>query len=129
MDKRTIEINISQEIRKPLSELTVNALHTRLSPLLNLIIYLAGKEETDKISIATYALQLISQELSDKKLTLVCREIISKGIFSKPLQHMLIPNSVFIFNLLEIGKRKYTVLRHLWQNRKLQLVNIVARLY
>ena len=72
-DKQTIEIDISQEIRKPLSELTVKGLRTRLSPLLNFIDSLAEKEETDRISIATYALQLISQELSDKKLPVVCK--------------------------------------------------------
>ena len=80
---------------------------------LNLIEVLAEKEETDSISIATYALQLISQELSDKKLPIVCKEIISTGTFSRPLQHMPIPKSVFLLNLLEIGKRKYTELRHL----------------
>ena len=71
------------------------------------------KEETASISIATYALHLISQELSDKKLPIVCKEIISTGTFSKPLQHVPIPKSVFLLNLLQIGKQKYTELRHL----------------
>ena len=111
--KQIIEIDISQEIRKPLSQLTSKGLRRRLSPLLNLIEVLAEKEETDSISIAAYALQLISQELSDKKLPIVCKEIISTGTFSRPLQHMPTPKSVFLLNLLEIGKRKYTELRHL----------------
>ena len=81
--------------------------------LLNLINSLAEKEETDRILIATYALQLISQEFSDKKLPVVCREIISTGSFSKPIQHLPISKSIFLLNLLEIGKRKYTDLRHL----------------
>ena len=92
--------------------LTSKALRTRLSPLLNLINSLAEKEETDRILIATYALQLISQEFSDKKLPVVCREIISTGSFSKPIQHLPISKSIFLLNLLEIGKRKYTDLRH-----------------
>ena len=90
-DKQTIEIDFSQEFRKPLSELTSKALRTRLSPLLNLINSLAEKEETDRILTATYALQLISQEFSDKKLPVVCREIISTGSFSKPIQHFPMP--------------------------------------
>ena len=85
---------------------------------MNLINYLAEKDEPDRISIATYALQLISQELYDNKPPVVCREIISTGKFSKPLQHMPIPESVFILNLKEIGKRKYTELHHLCKTEK-----------
>ena len=48
-DKQIIEIDISQETRKPLSQLTSKGLRTRLSPLLNLIEVLAEKEETDLI--------------------------------------------------------------------------------
>ena len=47
----------------------------------------------DWISIATYALQLISQELFDKKLPVIFREIISTGTFSKPLQISFYPQA------------------------------------
>ena len=44
-DKQIIEIDISQETRKPLSQLTSKGLRRRLSPLLNLIEVLAEKEK------------------------------------------------------------------------------------
>ena len=50
-------------------------------PLLNLINNLAEKEDTDGLSIATYALQLISQEFTNYKLPVACKEISSSSTF------------------------------------------------
>ena len=60
--KVIIETDISKEIRKPLSQLTLKGLRLRFIPLLNLIDVIAEKEEVDSKIIAAYALKLISNE-------------------------------------------------------------------
>ena len=112
-DNTTIEIDLSHESIKKLSELTLKALRTRLSPLLNLIAVLATKEETDRKTIASYALQLVSNEVCDKKVPIVCKEIIRSGTFSNLLSHMPLSKSIFLIDHLQIGKRKYNELRRL----------------
>ena len=112
-DDTILKINLCHENKKPLSELTLKALRTRLSSLLNLIDIIATKEETDRKTIASYVLQLISNELYDKKVPIVCKEIIRSGTFSKTLPHMPLPKSVFLIDHLQIGKRKYNELRRL----------------
>ena len=113
LDNETIQIDISHERRKPLSELTVKALRTRLASLLNLINVLATKEETDMKTIASYALQLVSNDVYDKKIPIICKEIIRSGTFSNPLSQMPLSKSVFLLDHLQIGKRKYNELRRL----------------
>ena len=99
--------------KKKLSELTLKALSTRISPLLNLIAVLATKEETDRKTIASHALQLVSNEVCHKKVPIVCKEIIRSGTFSNPLSHMPLSKSIFLIDHLQIGKRKYNELRRL----------------
>ena len=64
-EKIIVEFDLSIEKRKPLSQLTLKALRTRLNPLLNLITLVATIEETDPKIIAAYALMLISNESKD----------------------------------------------------------------
>ena len=52
--KVIIETDISKEIRKPLSQLTLKGLRLRFIPLLNLIDVIAEKEEVDSKIIAAY---------------------------------------------------------------------------
>ena len=104
------EADLSQDHRKPLSELTLKSVRLRLSSLLNLIEILAEKEQTTPTEIAAYALQLISNDKHDAKTACVCKEIISKGTYS-PTSIMPLEKSMFLLDLLEIGKRKYTDFR------------------
>ena len=64
-EKIIVEFDLSIEKRKPLSQLTLKALRTRLNPLLNLITSVTTIEETDPKIIAAYALMLISNESKD----------------------------------------------------------------
>ena len=61
-------------------------------------------------TIASYALQLVSNEVHDK-IPIVCAEIIRSDNFFNPLLHMLLSRSVFLIDHLKIGKRKYNELR------------------
>ena len=84
MEKRSLlktifTADISAEIRKPLSELTLERLRARLAPVLKMINQLAEKEEVDAKTIAAYTLQLTSNESKDESTTNVCKEIITKG--------------------------------------------------
>ena len=74
---------------------------------------LATKEETDRKTIASYALQLVSNEVCDKKVPIVCKEIIRSGTFSNPWSYMPLSKSIFLIDHLQIGKRKYNELRRL----------------
>lgn len=112
-ENHIIEIDLSNEFKKPLSDLTLKSLRTRLAPLLNIIEIMANKEKVDKKSIVTYALQLISNEEHDKKIPIVCKEIISSGTFANALHQMPLNKSLFLIDLLQIGKRKYNDLRRL----------------
>ena len=75
------EADLSQDQRKPLSELTLKSVRLRLSSPLNLIEILAEKEQTTPTEIAAYALQMISNDKHDAKTACVCKEIISKGTY------------------------------------------------
>ena len=77
--KVIVETDISKEIRKPLSQLTLKGLRLRFIPLLNLIDVIAEKEEVDSKIIAAYALKLISNESRDTNTVNVCDQIISTG--------------------------------------------------
>ena len=104
------EADLSQDNRKPLSELTLKSVRLRLSSLLNLIEILAEKEQTTPTEIAACALQMISNDKHDAKTACVCKEIISQGTYS-PTSIMPLEKSVFLLDLLKIGKRKYTDFR------------------
>ena len=64
--KIIIESDLSLEPRKPLSQITLKGLRTRLSPLLILIETIASKEGVDSKTISAYALMLISNESRDR---------------------------------------------------------------
>ena len=64
-EKEIVEVDLSKKPRKPLSELTMKAMRTRLLPLLDLMSTLAEKENVELKSIAIYALQCISNNEHD----------------------------------------------------------------
>ena len=53
---------------------------------------------------------MISNDKHDAKTACVCKEIISKGTYS-PTSIMPLEKSVFLSDLIEIGKRKYNDFR------------------
>ena len=99
-EKNIVESDLSMETKKPLSQLSLKALRTRLNPLLNLIDSFATKEEVDPKIIATYALMLISNLSKDVNTSSVCKQIIAKGSFVSEINSMPIDKSVFLLDLL-----------------------------
>ena len=57
-EKLIIESDLSMEIRKPLSQITLKALETRMGPVLKITHSLFVKEEVDSKIIAAYALNV-----------------------------------------------------------------------
>ena len=108
--KVIFETDISKEIRKPLTQLTLKGLRLRFLPLLNLIDAIAEKRNDYKI-IAAYGLKLISNESRDNNTVDFCDQIISTGKFSNESKTMPLDKSTFLLDILEIGKRKYTNFR------------------
>ena len=117
-DTIIFEANLSQDIRRSLSELTLKSLRLRLSPLLKLIDTLAVKEETTPKRIATLALQLLANEEHDQKTAGFCKELLINGTFA-PTYQMPLEKSLFLLDFLEIGKRKYTDFRLLCKSEGL----------
>ena len=116
--KAIFKADLSAEIRKPLSQLTLKGLRVRLAPLLNLINQIAEKEEMDSKTIATYGLQLISNQTHDQTTSNFCKEIISTGNFGHTGQQISIEKSTSLLDQLEIGKQKYTNLKRLLKTRE-----------
>ena len=103
--------DLSAEIRKDISKLTLKGLRSRLAPLLQLIRQIAEKEDVSAKAISAHALQLISNESKDLSTANFCKEIIAKGTFADNSKTMPIDKSTFLLDLLEIGEAKYTSFR------------------
>ncbi|KAI6647062.1 hypothetical protein LOD99_8899 [Oopsacas minuta] len=106
-------VDLAKESRKPLPELALKALRCRLKPLLDLIATIAENENVHAKTIATYALQLISNEANDQRTANSCKDLLSNGTFACSVKRLPIDKSVFLLDILEIGKRKYTNMRKL----------------
>ena len=103
VNKTIFEADLSVEMRKHLSDLTLKGLRFRLAPLLRLINLIADREEVDARTISAYALQLISNDSKDVSTANLCKKIISKGAFADLSKKILIDKSTFLLDLLEIG--------------------------
>ena len=103
--------DLSAEIRKDISKLTLKGLRSRLAPLLQLIRQIAEKEDVSAKAIATHALQLLSNGSKDLSMANLCKEILAKGKFADNSKIMPIDKSTFLLDLLEIGKAEYTSFR------------------
>ena len=118
----SFQAEISTEIRKPICLLKTKALRNRLKPLLHLIDSLAEREKVEPKVIATYALQLISNENHDRLVSTICASwIYGEGTFGRMPKKVSIEKSSFLLDLLEIGKRKYSALRHLCKSEDILL--------
>ena len=100
--------DLSAEIRKDLSKITLKGLRSRLAPLLQLIRQIVEKEDVCAKAIAAHTLPFISNESKDVSTANFCKEIIAKGTFADNSKIMSIDKSTFLLDLLEIGKEKYT---------------------
>ena len=74
---------------------------------------LAVMEGVNPQTINTYALQLISNEVRDRKTATSCEKLINQGTFGVIPDRMSIERSALLIDVLEIGKRKFTEFRHL----------------
>ncbi|KAI6658674.1 hypothetical protein LOD99_10991 [Oopsacas minuta] len=75
-------VDLAKESRKPLPDLALKALRCRLQSLLDSIATIAENENVHSKTIATYALQLISNEASDQGTANSCKDLLSHGIFA-----------------------------------------------
>ena len=85
--------DLSAEIRKDLSKLTIRGLRSRLAPLLRLIRQIAEKEDVSAKAIAAHTLPFISNESKDVSTANFCKEIIAKGTFANNSKIMSIDKS------------------------------------
>ena len=84
----------------------------RLSSILELIRENAIIEGSSTIESASLALQLLANEVDNRKVAKVAKEISSSGGFSGlSLNYVPVEKALFLLDLLEIGRRKYTQLR------------------
>ena len=119
-NKLVYKVEITSEVRKPLSELTSKGLKVRLAPLIHLIETLAVKEDVDTKTIAAYALQLVSSSINDRSTSAFCKQIVSKGTFGNGI-NFPIAKSTFLLDQMEIGKRKFIELRKIFKSENVIL--------
>ena len=88
---------------------------SRLSNVLDSIKVLAELENISEIKIAALALQLVSNEYDTRQVAKVSKLIVTDnfpGDFGKVVKKDVdVDKSLFLLDMLEIGKRKYTKLR------------------
>ncbi|KAI6654481.1 hypothetical protein LOD99_877 [Oopsacas minuta] len=98
--------------RKHLDGLSLQQQRTRLSSPLECIKSLSVIENTTEISIAALSLQLLANEENNRQVATVAKEIIVSGGFCNlSNKHVPVDKALFLLDLLEVGRRKYTQLR------------------
>ena len=104
----TSELNV----RKPLLKLSLQQQRTRLSSILEQLREIVSVEESTPFVIAALALQLLANEEDNRQVSKVAKEIVVSGGFSN-INERLVPveKALFLLDLLEVGRRKYTQLR------------------
>ena len=76
-EKEIVKVDLSQKLRKPLSELTMKAMRTRLLPLLDLMSIFAEKENLEPKNFGIYAPQCISNNEHDRGISSFCPKCIN----------------------------------------------------
>ena len=101
--------------RKNISDLSLKQQRSRLSIVLDSIRELAEIENTTEVKIAAMALQLISNQSDTRQVAKVSKLIATDsfpGDFGKVFNKCVdVDKTLFLLDMLEIGKRKYTKLR------------------
>ena len=105
-------VTTDSNVRKNLFSILLQQQRIRLSSILELIRETAIIECPSPIEIAALALQLLANEVDNRNIAKVAKEIISSGGFSgQSLNYVPVDKASFLLDLLEIGRRKYTQLR------------------
>ena len=105
----------SSHHRKNLIDLTLQQQRVRISSVLESIKLLSTIEDTSEIQIAALALQLLSNQADNRGVAQISKSVVHDefpGKFGKTLRKELDLNkALFLLDLLQVGKRKYTQLR------------------
>ena len=84
---------------------------TRLSSILKQLKETAIAENTTPIEIAALLLQLIANEEDNRPVAKVAKDIVSCSFSYHTNQLVPVDKALFLLDLLEVGRRKYTQLR------------------
>ena len=114
----------SIDSRKPISDLTFQSVRTHLSVLLGHIFFLSDRENTGPKTIAALALQSVCNATYDWESAAISREIASGNVGNQSKEFPL-EKAAFLFDLLEIGKKKYTDLRRICNSEEIRFPGYV----
>ncbi|KAI6658662.1 Transposable element P transposase [Oopsacas minuta] len=107
---------LSANHRKSIDYLTMQQRQRlRLTNILESVKALSIVENTSEIKIAALALQLLSNQTKQQEIAKVSKSVVYdkfSGQFGTLLKELDVTKTVFLVALLEIGRRKYTQLRH-----------------
>ena len=99
------------DARKPLLKISLQQQRTRLSSILKQLKETAIAENTTPIEIAALLLQLIVNEEDNRPVAKVANDMVSGSFSNHTNQLVPVDKALFILDLLEVGRRKYTQLR------------------
>ena len=104
--------------KKDLKDLSLQQQRTRISCVLESIRSLSVIENTSEIKIAALALQLLCNEGDNREVAKVSKSIVHDRFsgqfgYASKNKELEVDKALFLLDLLEIGKRKYTLLRQL----------------
>ena len=97
--------------RKPLFKISLQQQRTRLSSILEQLKETTIAENTTPIEIAALLLQLIANEEDNRPVAKVAKDIVSGSFSYHTNQQVPVDKALFLLDLLEVGRRKYTQLR------------------
>ena len=97
--------------RKTILSLYLTQQRNRLESVLNCIRTVAKTEETSPLTIVSLAMQLLANEVANREIASFDKTMVYDGNFGREVKCVPIDKSLFLIDLLEIGRRKYTHLR------------------
>ena len=92
--------------------------------LLDHISFLADRENTEPKSIAALALESICNANYDRGSAKISREIASRNVGDQT-REFPIEKAAFLFDLLEIGKKRYTDLKRICKAEEIRFPGYV----
>ena len=108
----TTSVSMDSKVKKNLFSLQLQPQRIRLSSILEQIRETAIMEGSTPVEIAALVLQLLANECDNRKIAKLAKEVISSGGFSGiSLSYVPVDKALFLLDMLEMGRRKYTQLR------------------
>ena len=108
----TTSVSIDSKVKKNLFSLQLQQQRIRLSSILEQIRETAIMEGSTPLEIAALVLQLLANECNKRKIAKLAKEVISSGGFSGiSLSNVTVDKALFLLDMLEMARRKYTQLR------------------